>query len=287
MANLLLSSLTYLLVTNKYVVPYLPYLLGITSFSPYYPLVKNAVFFFLTFLLTYIIFYIHNRRNPDYKDKTKNPKNFSIGSISYNDTLTVMFVVLLIYFLISVLIFAVPILKITFDTTFDSIFFVVAFGVISFLYAIITDYSIKLKTISAFKNTFLTIAIFILFALYTVFNDKISGSLPGLNLIPNNVKRLINLSIKMSIAKEADLKKSLKDIFKDSLTDDAINKFVKLIKAAFGIIPETGRKIIDKFKGQTHILDKLLGGPIEINQQYAKQLKEIIDNPMIKLALSI
>ena len=46
-------------------------------------------------------------------------------------------------------------------------------------------------------------------------------------------------------------------------------------------------EMIEKFKDKTYVLDKLLGGPIEINQQYAKQLKEIIDNPMIKLAMSI
>jgi len=171
MADLLLSSLTYLLVTNKYVVPYIPYLLGITSFSPYYPIVKNAGFFFLTFLLTFIIFYIHNRRNPDYKDKNKNPNNIGIAKISYNDTLTVMFVVLLIYFLASILIPPVQFLKIKYDNTINSVFFVVAFGVISFLYAIITDNNIKIKTISGFKNTFLTIAIFILFGLYVMFND--------------------------------------------------------------------------------------------------------------------
>ena len=92
---------------------------------------------------------------------------------------------------------------------------------------------------------------------------------------------------------EATLIKELKNISNSitidhkPITEDAIKIFVKLIKAALGIIPETGRKIIDKFKGQTHILDKLLGGPIEINQQYAKQLNEIIENPIIKLVLSI
>jgi len=282
MADILLKSLAYLLVTNNYVIPFLPIIFGKFQGDQYYALIKYMFFFGITFLITYLIFLSHNS-NAIKPDDLKNA-NLSIHQVSLNDALTIMVIVCILYFVISMWM-PVQLLKLEFDFAINSILIITSFAIIGSIYAAITDSNIKLKTVSGTKNIVLSIILLVLFVLYTLYDDAISGTIPGLNLIPPQIKQVLNLALKINNLKDGDsgVTDQLKTSLSGIVTDAEFDRLLYLTKLILDIIPKPAMVILDKFKSKTALLDKLLG---PINFTHPEQMKKFIDNPLIKLFLN-
>ena len=282
MADILVKSLAYLLVTNNYVIPFLPVIFGKFQGDQYYALIKYMFFFGITFLITYLIFLSHNSSSIK-PDDLKN-SNLSIHDVSLNDALTIMVIVFVLYFVISMWM-PVQLLKLEFDFAVNSILIITSFAIIGSIYAAITDSNIKFKTVSGTKNIVLCIILLVLFVLYTLFDDAIAGTIPGLNLIPPQIKQILNLSLKISNLKDGNtavvdqLKTSLNGI----VTDAEFDRLLYLTKLILDIVPKPAMVLIDKFKSKTALLDKLLG---PINFTHPEQMKKFVENPLIKLFLN-
>lgn len=284
MSDLLYKSLLYGLVTNNYIVPNIPLLFGKFPGDPFYPILKNLFFFLFIFLITFFIFRSHNSNLDMFKLKSTTDAP-DINSTTLNDSLTILIVVLTLYFLISLFITPIQLIKLEYDSTFNTIFFILFFAVVSFIYAIITDRNIKYKTVSNGKNNVMMIIVGILFFLYSMYDEQLSGSIPGLSLIPTDIRKLLNLSIKIStLTDNAEFTDNLREKLSSILNDTQFDKFMNLIKVALSILPKPARMIINSFKSKTKILDKLLG-TVDLNN--ISQLNKIIDSPLIKLLLIV
>lgn len=282
MADILVKSIAYLLVTNNYVIPFLPALFGKFPGDQYYALIKYMFFFGITFLITFLIFMSHNSGSIKKEDLDK--EKLSLWDVSMNDALTMMVIVLILYFGISMLL-PVQLIKLEFDYIFNSIFIIVSFAIIGAIYAAITDINLKFKTVNGIKNIVLGVILLVLFVLYTLNDEAISGTIPGLNLIPPQVKQILNLAIKLGDPDnmDQDVLDKLKASLDGALSDGEFNRLLSLTKSALRVLPEPAQKLIDTIKSKQHILDKLLG-PFDVSNSH--KVKEVVANPLFKLLLT-
>ena len=81
-----------------------------------------------------------------------------------------MFFVMLLYFIVSMMFSSVKHAKLEFEYIFNSFFFVIAFGAISYIYSLITDNSVTLKAYDEFKTNLFGCGVMILYVMY-VLND--------------------------------------------------------------------------------------------------------------------
>jgi len=282
MADILVKSFAYLLVTNNYIVPFLPVLFGKFQGDQYYALIKYMFFFGITFLITYLIFLSHNSGAIKKEDLEK--EKLDLFSISLNDALTIMVIVFIIYFGVSMLM-PIQFLKLEFDFFINSFIIITAFAIIGSIYAAITDSRLKFKTVSSTKNIVLSIILLVLFVLYTLNDDAISGTIPGFNLIPPQIKQVLNLALKINNLKndESGAIDQLRTSLYGIVSDSEFDRLIYLTKVVLDIIPKPAMVFIDKFKSKTALLDKLLG---PINFTHPEQMKKFVEHPLIKLFLN-
>jgi flagellar biosynthesis protein FlhB len=110
--DILTKAPLYIIATNPYIVPNIPILFGKLPGDEYYSLIKYVFFFLIIGIITFAIFSLHNKtlsedtsKNNDMKEIAKDWKT------SLSDTVIMMFVVMLLYFLISVFIMPVQLIK--------------------------------------------------------------------------------------------------------------------------------------------------------------------------------
>lgn len=286
----LLKAPLYIIATNPYLVPNLPILFGKLPGDEYYSLIKYFFFFLIIALITLGIFAAHNQNlanDPTRSDDIKNAA--SNWKTTLSDSLTIMFVVMLLYFLISMLFLPVQLVKIEYEELFNSFFFIIAFGIISFVYTLITDNLVQGKNPNDLRTNIMGVGIVVLYILYILNDASISGGIPGLNLIPVQVRKLMNLAIKIDGLRTGGNPLFLKEL-RMKLTEDGqitnmeVNKLIKLTGIALSSMPPVARAFIEKFKKQTNLLDKLLG-PVDLNN--ITQMSEFIGNPIIKIMLAL
>jgi hypothetical protein len=286
----LLKAPLYIIATNPYIVPNLPLLFGKFPGDEYYSLMKYVFFFLFIAIITYAIFSSHNGQLADDSSKSEEMKNIAKeGKTTLADTVIIMFVVMFIYFLISVFFFPVQLIKVQYEAAFNSIFFVVAFGLISFIYTLITDNMLDAKKASDLKTNVFGIGLTILLILYVLFDGQISGSVPGLDLIPPQIRKLMNLSIKIDAIRSGGDTMFINEL-KDKLTSSGrvtaseVDKLIRISAVALDSMPPIARSFIDRFKNQTNTIDKLLG-PVDIDN--VSQMADFIGNPLVKIMLSL
>jgi len=282
--DILFKSPLYLIATNKYIVPNIPILFGKFPGDDNYALIKNIFLFMIISIITYYIFSSYNKKLADSLTSDEEKNNITNFKTSLSDTVTVMFVVLSLYFAISMFL-PVQLIKIEYDTVFNSIFFILAFAVVSLIYLFISNNIKFIKNPNYIKISIFSLGIIILFILYIVFDSQLSGNIPGINLIPSQIKKLINIAIKVDGADPQflqDLKNNL--ITNSSIEASDFDKLMRLKDIAYSSMPSFAKSVLDKFKTRSKLLDKLLG-PIDLEN--INQMSNIIDNPVIKIMLSI
>ena len=100
--------------------------------------------------------------------------------------------------------------------------------------------------------------------------------------IYNNI---LNLSIKIStLTDNVEFTENLREELSSVLNDTQFDKFMNLIKVVLSILPKPARMIINAFKSNTKLLDKILGS-VDLNN--LSQLNKIIESPLIKLILMV
>lgn len=275
------KSLGYLIVTNPYIIPLAPMLFGQVPGDQYYALTKNLFFFIGVFVITMIIWHTHN-------SKSNNPQHKELQT-TFKDSTTVMFIVLLAYFLVSILFPATQLIKIQFEEIFNSIFFVLAFAIVGFAYSMISENISFIKTGGGnIRNIVFSSGILILFILYTLFDAQISGTIPGINFIPLQIRKMLNIAIKLNNARAGD------PYFINSLTNeltstgqvshDEVGKLINVAFVALSSIPEKGLMLLDKIKDNSTVLDKLLG-PVDLTD--LDMLIDYIGHPFVKMFLNL
>ena len=282
--EILLKSFSYLVVTNNYIVPYAPYLFGQFPGSTNYAFVKNMFFFGLTFLITFLIYYSYNSTAITKEDLDK--EKLDLKTVTLNDTLTMMLFVFIAFFIISMFP-VVQILKIKFGAYMNSWLIFYNFALWGSLYMYLTSKNLKFKTVNNIKIIVLALLLFVLFIIYTINDSAISGTIPGFDFIPYQIKQILNVALKIQNLQQGktEFLKELKENLKDTLNDTQFTKFEALLKAVLTIIPKKGigATIFEKFSKQSNVLDKLLG-PVDLTQ--LDKFKEILKNPIIQLILN-
>ena len=288
--DILLKLPLYVIATNPYIVPNIPMIFGKFPGDEYYTLMKQVFFFLIMTIITYGIFASHNSNLANDPSKSEEMKNIAKNwKTSLSDTVLVMFVVLLLYFLISMFFMPVQLIKIQFEEVFNSFFFVIAFGIIALIYALITDNLAFAKDPNDIKTNIFSIGIVVLLVLFVLFDGQLSGGIPGLNLIPPQLRKLMNLALKINGLSTGDNPQFLKEITakltaSGKVQGADVNKLIRLSGSALKSMPPIASEFIKNIKNQTKLLDKLLG-PVDLGN--VKQISDFIGNPLIKIMLGL
>lgn len=271
MAEIIPLSFAFYIVTNKYF-KYLPILLGKPPGDVYYPIVKNLLFFIVSFLITLSIFYFHNNNKLNLDDLKK--RNLSLFDVTLSDTLTIMLIVFSIYFAISILpIISIP--KIMFESKINTALIVIIFSIVSLIYTLITDSRINYKYVSTTKNVGFSIGLFILFFLFVLYDDQISGSIPGFGLIPPKLKTIINIALQ--IENGVDIKsKIIANQEAIGVSNEEINNLLFTANLFLKHVPSKARFIIDKIKDNQEIIEKIFGSANSV-----EDFKQLFSDPLV------
>lgn len=263
-----------LMWSNQYVINNIPYLFRIMPGDNYYSLIKYFFLFIVIFLIIYLTLYSNTE-----KDKKENS--------TYSDTIIIMSIVLTLYFIVS-LFPAIQLLKLKFETTFNVIFFSISFFIITFIYTTVFNNNVSTNNI---KNTLFGVFILILFILYVIFDETLTGTIPGVNILPPFVRKLLHIAIKLNLINDSSNANIIEfNKFKQNMlstnkiSNDEFTKLMIVLKIILKSTPKTLLSVIDKFKKETDILNKLLG---TVNVDSIDNIASIIHNPFVKLLLTI
>jgi hypothetical protein len=125
--------------------------------------------------------------------------------------------------------------------------------------------------------------------LYVLYDNQLSGGIPGINLIPPQIRKLMNLALKIDGLRTGGNPQFLREIktklmASGKVQGTEVDKLIHLSGIALSSMPPVARSFIDKFKKQTRVLDKLLG-PVDLGN--VNQVSEFLGNPLIKIMLSL
>jgi hypothetical protein len=176
-----------------------------------------------------------------------------------------------------------------YEEIFNSIFFVLAFGLISFVYTLVTDNIAIAKKQNDVKTNIFSIGVVVLLVLYVLYDDKLVGGLPGINLIPVQIRKLMNIALKINSLRDGNNYNFINNL-KSNLTannqvsEADVDNLVYLSRIALKSIPKPAQMFIDRFKDKTQLLDKMLG-PVDLKN--TSQISNFMANPLIKMMLTI